>query len=213
MTTTTTVDVFVSRRAATRESAAMRRLLTGITLVFLAAFLFVPLLSIFVEALRGGVDAYWAALKEPDAVSAIELTLLVAAIAVPLNLVFGLTAAWAIAKFEFRGKSLLITLIDLPFSVSPVIAGLIYVLLFGLQGWLGPWLDAHDIQLIFAVPGIVLATVFVTFTFVAHELIPLMQEQGKEEEEAAVSLGAGGGRAGGRGARPGGGGGRRGGGI
>jgi len=192
MTTPKTIDASIPRQAATRESAAMRRLLTGITLIFLAAFLFVPLLSIFVEALRGGGDAYWAALKEPDAVSAIELTLLVAAIAVPLNLVFGLTAAWAIAKFEFRGKSLLITLIDLPFSVSPVIAGLIYVLLFGLQGWLGPWLDAHDIKLIFAVPGIVLATVFVTFPFVARELIPLMQEQGREEEEAAVSLGASG---------------------
>src|SRR3569623_1143390 len=192
MTTTTTVDVFVTRRAATRESAAMRRLLTGITLSFLAAFLFVPLLSIFVEALRGGVDAYWAALKEPDAVSASELTLLVAAIAVPLNLVFGLAAAWAIAKFDFRGKTLLITLIDLPFSVSPVIAGLVFVLLFGTQGLFGVWLQQHDLQILFATPGIVLATTFVTFPFVARELIPLMQEQGTQEEEAAVSLGASG---------------------
>src|SRR3569623_2656176 len=181
-----------ARAAATREPKVVQWLLIGVTLVFLAAFLFVPLLAVFVEAFRGGVLAYWAALIEPDALAAIELTGLVAAIAVPLNVVVGLAAAWAIAKFEFRGKSLLITFIDLPFSVSPVIAGLIYVLLFGLQGWLGPWLDAHDIQLIFAVPGIVLATVFVTFPFVARELIPLMQEQGKEEEEAAVSLGASG---------------------
>lgn len=182
----------IPRNVATREPALVRWLLIAITLVFLTAFLFVPLISIFVEAFRGGVDAYFAALKEPDALAAIKLTLLVAAIAVPLNLVFGLAAAWAIAKFEFRGKSLLITLIDLPFSVSPVIAGLIYALLFGLQGWFGPWLQEHDIQLIFAVPGIVLATIFVTVPFVARELIPLMQEQGKEEEEAAVSLGASG---------------------
>lgn len=182
----------IPRNVATREPTLVRWLLIAITLAFLTAFLFVPLISIFVEAFRGGVDAYFAALKEPDALAAIRLTLLVAAIAVPLNLVFGLAAAWAIAKFEFRGKSLLITLIDLPFSVSPVIAGLIYALLFGLQGWFGPWLQEHDIQLIFAVPGIVLATIFVTVPFVARELIPLMQEQGKEEEEAAVSLGASG---------------------
>jgi len=181
-----------ARAAATREPTVVRWLLIGVTLVFLAAFLFVPLLAVFVEAFRGGLQAYWAALKEPDALAAIELTVLVAAIAVPLNVVFGLAAAWAIAKFEFRGKSLLITFIDLPFSVSPVIAGLIYVLLFGLQGWLGPWLQEHDIKLIFALPGLVLATIFVTFPFVARELIPLMQEQGKEEEEAAVSLGASG---------------------
>src|SRR3569623_454947 len=172
-----------ARAAATREPTVVRWLLIGVTLVFLAAFLFVPLLAVFVEAFRGGLQAYWAALKEPDAL---------AAIAVPLNVVFGLAAAWAIAKFEFRGKSLLITFIDLPFSVSPVIAGLIYVLLFGLQGWLGPWLQEHDIKLIFAVPGLVLATIFVTFPFVARELIPLMEEQGKEEEEAAVALGASG---------------------
>lgn len=182
----------IPRNVATREAAWVRWLLIAVTLTFLTAFLFVPLLSVFVEALRNGVDAYWDALKEPDALSAIKLTVLVAVIAVPLNLVFGLAAAWAIAKFEFRGKSLLITLIDLPFSVSPVIAGLVYVLLFGLQGWLGPWLAEHDIQLIFAVPGLVLATLFVTFPFIARELIPLMQEQGKEEEEAAVSLGASG---------------------
>src|SRR3569832_314520 len=181
-----------ARAAASRVLFVVLWLLFGVLLVFLVAFLFAPLLAVFVEAFRGGLQAYWAALKEPDALAAIELTVLVAAIAVPLNVVFGLAAAWAIAKFEFRGKSLLISFIDLPFSVSPVIAGLIYVLLFGLQGWLGPWLDAHDIKLIFAVPGIVLATVFVTFPFVARELIPLMQEQGKEEEEAAVSLGASG---------------------
>lgn len=186
------INAPIPRYSATREAAWVRWLLIAVTLVFLTAFLFVPLLSVFVEALRGGTDAYWDALKEPDALAAIELTLLVALIAVPLNLVFGLAAAWTIAKFEFRGKSLLITLIDLPFSVSPVVAGLIYVLLFGLQGWIGPWLAEHDIKLIFAVPGIVLATIFVTFPFVARELIPLMQEQGKEEEEAAVSLGASG---------------------
>lgn len=186
------INAPIPRNVATREPAVVRWLLIAVTLIFLAAFLFVPLISIFVEAFRGGVDAYFAALKEPDALAAIKLTLLVAAIAVPLNLVFGLAAAWAIAKFEFRGKSLLITLIDLPFSVSPVIAGLIYALLFGLQGWFGPWLQEHDIKFIFAVPGIVLATIFVTVPFVARELIPLMQEQGKEEEEAAVSLGASG---------------------
>ncbi len=182
----------IPRNVATREAAWVRWLLIAVTLTFLTAFLFVPLLSVFVEALRNGVAAYWEALKEPDALSAIKLTVLVAVIAVPLNLVFGLAASWAIAKFEFRGKSLLITLIDLPFSVSPVIAGLVYVLLFGAQGWLGPWLAEHDIKLIFAVPGLVLATLFVTFPFIARELIPLMQEQGKEEEEAAVSLGASG---------------------
>src|SRR6202008_550771 len=148
------------------------------------------LASVFAGALRKGWDAYLAAISEPDAVSAIKLTLLAAGIAVPLNLIFGVAAAWAIAKFEFHGKSLLITLIDLPFSVSPVIAGLIYVLIFGLQGWFGGWLSDHDIKIIFAVPGIVLATIFVTFPFVARELIPLMQEQGVDEEEAATMLGA-----------------------
>ena len=151
-----------------------------------------PLLAVFVEALRQGLGAYLAGITEPDALAAIRLTLLVAAIAVPLNVVFGILTAWAIAKFEFTGKSLLTTLIDLPFSVSPVIAGLIYVLLFGAQGFLGPWLAEHDVKIIFAVPGIVLATIFVTFPFVARELIPLMQEQGAEEEEAARMLGASG---------------------
>jgi sulfate transport system permease protein len=154
--------------------------------------LLLPLVAVFVEALRRGWAVYVAALVEPDALAAIRLTLLTAAIAVPLNLIFGLAAAWAIAKFEFRGKQFLTTLIDLPFSVSPVIAGLIFVLVFGAQGWLGPWLADHDIKIIFAVPGIVLATVFVTFPFVARELIPLMQAQGTEEEEAALTLGASG---------------------
>ncbi len=182
----------VSVQRATAEIAPMRWLLIGLALLFLGFFLFLPLVAVFAEALVKGLAVYLASLNEPDALAAIRLTLLTAAIAVPLNLVFGVTAAWAIAKFEFRGKSFLTTLIDLPFSVSPVISGLIYVLLFGLQGWLGPWLAAHDIKLIFAVPGIVLATIFVTFPFVARELIPLMQEQGTEEEEAAVLLGASG---------------------
>ncbi|MCJ2183562.1 sulfate ABC transporter permease subunit CysW [Novosphingobium sp. 1949] len=159
---------------------------------FLALFLLLPLVVVFVEALRQGLGAYAAALVDPDALSAIRLTLLVAAISVPVNLVFGVLAAWAIAKFDFPGKSLLITFLDLPFSVSPVVAGLIYVLVFGAQGWLGPWLEAYDIQIVFAVPGIVLATVFVTFPFVARELIPLMLEQGRDDEEAALSLGASG---------------------
>jgi sulfate transport system permease protein len=160
--------------------------------VFLGVFLFVPLAAVFTEALRGGVRAYLAALIEPDARSAVGLTLLTAAVAVPLNLVFGVAAAWAIAKFEFPGKSLLITLIDLPLSVSPVISGLVFVLLFGLQGWFGPWLTEHDVRIIFAVPGILLATTFITLPFVARELIPLMQAQGNEEEEAALTLGASG---------------------
>ena len=164
--------------------------LIGVALAYLALFLFLPLFAVFFEALRKGWGTYLAAIAEPDAWSAIVLTLTAAAIAVPANLVFGIAAAWAIAKFDFRGKSLLITLIDLPFSVSPVVSGLIYVLIFGLQGWLGPWLSAHDVKVIFAVPGIVLATIFVTFPFVARELIPLMQAQGREEEEAAVLLGA-----------------------
>jgi sulfate transport system permease protein len=179
-------------RSAREEPALVRALLIGTALAFLALFLFVPLAAVFHEALKKGWQVYLAAITDPDALSAIRLTLLAAAIAVPLNTVFGVAAAWAIAKFEFRGKNLLITLIDLPFSVSPVISGLIYVLIFGLQGWLGPWLQGHDVKIIFAVPGIVLATVFVTFPFVARELIPLMQAQGKEEEEAAVVLGASG---------------------
>lgn len=178
--------------AATTESRPVRLALIVLTLVFLAAFLVVPLVAVFDLAFSKGLAYYFAALSDPDAWSAIRLTLLVAAIAVPLNVVFGLAASWAVAKFEFRGKSLLMTLIDLPFSVSPVIAGLVYVLMFGAEGWFGPWLEAHDIQLIFAVPGIVMATVFVTFPFVARELIPLMQAQGSEEEEAARVLGASG---------------------
>ncbi|HYD97720.1 MAG TPA: sulfate ABC transporter permease subunit CysW [Noviherbaspirillum sp.] len=178
--------------AATVEPFWVRALLIGIALSFLTLFLFVPLAAVFSEALRKGWDAYAAAIVEPDAVAAIKLTLLTAAIAVPLNLVFGVAAAWTIAKFDFRGKNVLLTLIDLPFSVSPVISGLIYVLLFGAQGWFGPWLREHDIKILFAVPGIVLATVFVTFPFVARELIPLMQSQGTEEEEAALVLGASG---------------------
>jgi sulfate transport system permease protein len=179
-----------SPRAAVTESPAIRWLLTALALGFMALFLALPLAAVFAEALRGGWAAYWAALSEPDARSAIGLTLLTAAIAVPFNLVFGCAAAWCIAKFEFRGKSLLTTLIDLPFSVSPVVAGLIYVLVFGAQGWLGPWLQAHGIKISFAVPGLVLATVFVTCPFVARELIPLMQAQGNDEEQAAQTLGA-----------------------
>lgn len=170
----------------------VRWVLTGIALAFLALFLVVPLVAVFDQAFAKGVRFYLAALADPDARAAIALTLGVAVIAVPLNLVFGLAASWAIAKFEFRGRALLTTLIDLPFSVSPVISGVVYVLLFGAQGWLGPWLAAHDLQIIFAVPGIVLATIFVTFPFVARELIPLMQAQGSDEEEAARVLGASG---------------------
>ncbi len=179
-------------RSATREAPWVKGLILGLSLTFFAVFLLLPLVAVFVEALRKGLETYWLALAEPDALSAIKLTLITAAIALPVNLVFGVAAAWAIAKFEFRGKQLLTTLIDLPFSVSPVVAGLIYVLIFGAQGWFGPWLAEHDIRIVFAVPGIVLATVFVTFPFVARELIPLMQAQGKEEEEAAVVLGANG---------------------
>ncbi|MGX8013093.1 sulfate ABC transporter permease subunit CysW [Mesorhizobium sp. ORM8.1] len=181
-----------SRSAAVTESRPVRITLTILTLAFLAVFLLLPLIVVFREAFAKGVGAYFASLSDADTRSAIRLTLLVAAIAVPLNLVFGLSAAWAIAKFEFKGKAFLTTLIDLPFSVSPVISGLVYVLLFGAQGLLGEWLQAHGIQILFAVPGIVLATVFVTFPFVARELIPLMQEQGNGDEEAALSLGASG---------------------
>jgi sulfate transport system permease protein len=176
--------------AGTTEAAWVRYTLIGISLGFLFLFLVLPLAAVFAEAFRKGFDAYWEALKEPDAWSAIRLTLITALIAVPLNLVFGISAAWCIAKYEFRGKSVLTTLVDLPFSVSPVVAGLVYVLMFGAQGWFGPWLQEHDIKVIFAVPGIVLATVFVTFPFIARELIPLMQAQGNEEEQAAIVLGA-----------------------
>ena len=176
----------------TTEPAWLRRLLIAVALAFLTLFLFVPLVAVFVEALKKGIDVYLAAIVEPDALAAIRLTLLAAAISVPLNLAFGVAAAWSIAKFEFRGKNVLLTLIDLPFSVSPVIAGLVFVLVFGLQGWLGEWLRDHDLKIIFALPGIVIATIFITFPFVARELIPLMQAQGIEQEEAARVLGAGG---------------------
>ncbi|SFN13633.1 sulfate ABC transporter permease subunit CysW [Nitrosomonas communis] len=191
-TITITYPSKVPRTALTQEPVWVRWALITIALTFLTLFLFVPLLLVFYEALKKGVEVYFAAITDPDALAAIKLTLIATAIAVPLNLVFGIAAAWAIAKFEFRGKNILITLIDLPFSVSPVIAGLIYVLVFGLQGWLGPWLAEHDLKIIFAVPGIVLATIFVTVPFIARELIPLMQAQGTEEEEAAVALGANG---------------------
>ncbi len=177
---------------ARTEAPWVRRTLIGVALVFMFLFLVLPLAAVFTEALRKGFEAYWDALKDPDAWSAIRLTLFTAAIAVPLNLVFGVAAAWAVAKYEFRGKSFLTTLIDLPFSVSPVVAGLIYVLVFGAQGWLGPWLAEHDIKIVFAVPGIILATLFVTFPFIARELIPLMQAQGNDEEQAAIVLGASG---------------------
>jgi sulfate transport system permease protein len=174
------------------EGGLVRGILIAVAIVFLALFLVLPLATVFAQALAKGWDAYIAAFHEPDAQSAIRLTLITAAIAVPFNLVFGIMASWAIAKFEFTGKNLLVTLIDLPFSVSPVVSGLIYVLVFGSQGLLGPWLLDHDIQIIFALPGIVLATIFVTFPFVARQLIPLMQEQGTAEEEAALTLGASG---------------------
>ncbi len=172
------------------ESFPARLALIAIAFVFLAAFLVLPLISVFFEAFRKGAESFWEAIVEPDALSAIRLTLLVAAISVPLNLIFGVAAAWAIAKFEFKGKAFLITLIDLPFSISPVISGLVYVILFSSHSVLGPWLKSYGIEILFAVPGIVLATIFVTFPFVARELIPLMQEQGNGDEEAAISLGA-----------------------
>jgi sulfate transport system permease protein len=183
-----------ARRVKTNafEPNWVRYALIAVALAFLTLFLFVPLVAVFTEALKKGWDTYVEAILDPDAISAIKLTLIAAGIAVPLNLVFGVAAAWAIAKFDFKGKSVLLTLIDLPFSVSPVIAGLIYVLLFGAQGWFGEWLMDHDVKILFAVPGIVLATVFITFPFVARELIPLMQQQGTEEEEAALVLGASG---------------------
>jgi sulfate/thiosulfate transport system permease protein len=179
-------------KGATTEAAWVRWSLIAVALGFLTFFLFIPLAVVFVEAFKKGADVYLAAIVDDDALSAIQLTLIAAVIAVPMNLVFGIAAAWCIAKFEFRGKNVLLTLIDLPFSVSPVISGLIYVLIFGLQGWFGVWLRDHDLKVIFAVPGIVLATTFVTFPFVARELIPLMQAQGIEQEEAARVLGANG---------------------
>lgn len=179
-------------KMSTTEPRWVRWVLIIIALLFMGLFLILPLLSVFGEALRKGWDVYVAALGEPDALSSIKLTLITALIAVPLNLVFGVAAAWCIAKYEFKGKAFLTTLIDLPFSISPVVAGLMYVLVFGANGWLGPWLAEHDIQIIFAVPGIVLATIFVTFPFIARELIPLMQAQGTDEEQAAVVLGASG---------------------
>jgi sulfate transport system permease protein len=179
-----------NRRISTTEVPWVRWTLIGVALTFLLLFLVLPLAAVFAEAFRKGAGAYLAGLRDPDAASAIRLTLLIAAIAVPLNLVFGVAAAWCIAKYEFRGKAFLTTLVDLPFSISPVVAGLMYILVFGAQGWLGPWLETHGIKIVFAVPGLVLATVFVTFPFIARELIPLMQAQGNEEEQAAIVLGA-----------------------
>lgn len=189
------VTAHLSQEASKRpkhitESAGVRWLLISIALLFLGLAVVMPLVSVFIEAFKKGFDVYKAAITDPDALSALRLTLFVALIAVPLNAVFGIAAAWAISKFRFKGKNFLITLIDLPFAVSPVISGLIYILLFGAQGFLGPWLDKYDIQIVFALPGIVLATIFVTVPFVARELIPLMQAQGVQEEEAAAVLGA-----------------------
>jgi sulfate/thiosulfate transport system permease protein len=182
----------MNSRSVRHDPWPVRAALITVALLFLALFIGLPLITVFAQAFARGLWAYSEAIVDPVSLAAIRLTLLTAAIAVPINVVFGVIAAWAITKFQFFGKSFLITLIDLPFSVSPVIAGLIYVLLFGLQGWLGPWLKEHDIKIIFAVPGIILATMFVTFPFVARELIPLMEEQGTEDEEAALSLGASG---------------------
>ncbi|RCW21547.1 sulfate transport system permease protein [Ciceribacter lividus] len=183
-------DTRTAFHEAAEETAGWRVVLTAVAVLFMALVVLLPLVLVFVEAFRKGASAFVAALAEPDALSAIRLTLTVAAIAVPLNLVFGIAAAWAIAKFEFRGKAFLTTLIDLPFSISPVISGLVYVLLFGSLSLMGPWLKSHGVEIIFAVPGIVLATVFVTFPFIARELIPLMEQQGSGDEEAAISLGA-----------------------
>jgi sulfate transport system permease protein len=185
-------SVSAPARRATDEPAWVARLLIAVALTYVVLLLLIPLVTVFEQAFRKGFEAYVAAIAEPDALASIRLTLIVAAVAVPLNLIFGVAAAWAIGKFEFRGKSVLIALVDLPFSVSPVIAGLVFVLVFGLQGWLGPWLAAHGIKIIFALPGLLLATIFVTVPFVARELIPLMQSQGTEEEEAAIVLGANG---------------------
>lgn len=179
-------------RPALSEGSWTRRALIGAAAVFLGAFVLIPLLSVFLFALGKGWAGYWSAIREPETLSAVRLTLLTAAISVPCNTVFGVAAAWLLAKYRFRGKDVLLTLIDLPFSVSPVIAGLIFVLLFGRQGWIGSWLDAHDIRILFAVPGIVIATTFVTFPFVAREVLPVLQAQGSDEEEAALTLGASG---------------------
>ncbi len=187
-----TLSIATAGRGATREPVLARILLIVAGLGFLAAFVVLPLLAVLAEALRRGWDTYFSNIVEADAVSAMWLTITVAAISVPLNLVFGVAAAWSVSKFDFVGKSVLVTLIDLPFSVSPVVSGLIYMLLFGAQGYFGPWLRGHDIQIVFSVTGLVLATSFVTFPFVARELIPLMQDQGTHEEEAALSLGASG---------------------
>ena len=180
------------KASLTSESVLVRWTLIAAALGYLTLFLFIPLAAVFTEALKNGLAGYFASFQDPDALAAIRLTFLAASLAVPLNMVFGIAAAWAIAKFEFVGKQILITLIDIPLAVSPVISGLIYVLLFGAQGWVGPWLAEHDIKIIFALPGIVLATIFVTVPFIARELIPLMQSQGREEEEAALTLGASG---------------------
>jgi sulfate transport system permease protein len=180
------------KRAAQQDGAGVRFTIIGVSVVFLSIFIVLPLIAVFAQAFAHGFSAYADALTEPDAIAAIRLTLIVATVSVVTNIVFGLIAAWAIAKFEFRGKSLLVTFIDLPFSVSPVVAGLVFILLFGAQGLFGPWLQAHNLQIVFALPGIILATLFVTFPFVARELIPLMQQQGTQEEEAARSLGASG---------------------
>ncbi|MFC0333103.1 sulfate ABC transporter permease subunit CysW [Paenibacillus sepulcri] len=189
------VTAHLSDKASVRpkhinEPPVVRWILISVALLFLALIVLLPLVTIFVEAFKKGAGVYFASINDPDALSAIRLTVITALIAVPLNTIFGIAAAWAISKFRFRGKNVLITLIDLPFAISPVISGLIFVLLFGARGWFGPWLDDHNLQIIFALPGIVLATTFVTFPFVARELIPLMQAQGVQEEEAAASLGA-----------------------
>ncbi len=185
-------DATRKSRRSTEESPLVKWLLISLSLGFVLLFLFLPLLNVFAQAFARGWGGYWAAIQNPDTLAAIRLTLIVAAITVPLNAVFGVVASWAIAKFEFRGKALLNTFIDLPFSISPVVVGLMYLLVFGLQGFLGEWLDKHDIRIVFAVPGIVLATLFVTFPFVARELVPVMQAQGSDQEQAALTLGASG---------------------
>ncbi len=185
-------DATSKSQRGTEESPFVKWALIALAAAFLGAFLLLPLINVFAQALAKGWAGYFGALRDPDTMAAVRLTLVVAICCVPLNLIFGLAASWCIAKFQFRGKSLLISLIDLPFSVSPVVAGLIYVVMFGLQGHFGPWLDQHDIKIIFAVPGIVLATIFITFPFVARELVPIMQSTGREQEEAALTLGAGG---------------------
>lgn len=192
VTSSNALAIKLQSRDSTREPTWVRYTLLTIALIFFLSCLILPLILVFVEAFRQGINVYFNALINPDTLSAVKLTLLTAAIAVPLNVVFGVAAAWAVAKFQFRGKSILTTLIDLPFSVSPVIAGLMLVLIFGMQGWFGPWLMDHDIKILYAVPAIVLATVFITVPFVARELIPLMEAQGTEEEEAAIVLGASG---------------------